>query len=198
MRPDDRTLAGLLFFAGAAQFIVAMVIAEGALPDYSVSQDAISALGVGPTAGLFNASVFLLGALTIGAAFLFDRTHGRRWLTLLFVLSGVGAMGVGVFPETIPLPHGISAMIAFLFGSISAIAAWFVLRSPLRWLSVLLGAVGLVALALFSSGTFLGIGLGGMERMVAYPVLLWEIALGGHLMATSAPAGTAPQPPEKS
>ena len=29
---------------------------------------------------------------------------------------------------------------------------------------------------------------GGMERMVVYPVLVWSIAFGGHMMALEDPA----------
>jgi hypothetical membrane protein len=198
MRFDDRTLAGLLFFIGGAQFIIGMVLAEGGLPAYSVSQNAISDLGVGSSAGLFNASVFLLGVLMVGGAFYFHRTHGKRWLTVLFFLSGAGAMGVGLFPETTGTPHGISALVAFLFGGVSTIATFIVIRGPLRWMSVLLGSVALVALALFAGGVYLGIGLGGMERMIAYPVLLWVTAFGGYLMSPAVPATTAtPQESEK-
>jgi len=32
---------------------------------------------------------------------------------------------------------------------------------------------------------FLGLGPGGMERMIVYPIPLWEVAFGGHLMASS-------------
>jgi hypothetical protein len=48
---------------------------------------------------------------------------------------------------------------------------------------VLLGLATLVAMVLFASNTYLGLGAGGMERMIVYPVLLWSIGLGGHMMA---------------
>jgi len=46
-----------------------------------------------------------------------------------------------------------------------------------------LGAMSLVALVLFASGIYLGLGKGGMERMIAYPALLWMVGFGGHLMS---------------
>jgi hypothetical membrane protein len=56
-------------------------------------------------------------------------------------------------------------------------------RAPFRYISVILGIVGLVALVLFLTGQYAGIGLGGMERMIVYPVLFWEAGFGGYLMA---------------
>jgi len=41
--------------------------------------------------------------------------------------------------------------------------------------------VGEVYLRYFHSTIDLIIGLGGMERMIAYPILLWAIGFSGHL-----------------
>ena len=193
MRFTDRALAGIAFFVGSAQFVVAMMLAEALRPTYSVSNDAISDLGVGSTALLFNASVFLVGVFSILGAYFLHRVHGRKLLTISFLLAGVGALGVGLFPETIPLPHSISALTAFLFGGVAAILAFPLEKEPLNYISVILGILGLASLVLFVSGTYLGIGFGGMERMIVYPVLLWEVALGGYLLA----APTEPLPPPK-
>ena len=51
-------------------------------------------------------------------------------------------------------------------------------KPPLSYFSVFLGIVSLSALVLFASGTYLGLGKGGMERMVAYPALLWVVGFG--------------------
>jgi multisubunit Na+/H+ antiporter MnhC subunit len=50
---------------------------------------------------------------------------------------------------------------------------------------MILGAASLVSLALFGSGIYLGLGKGGMERMIAYPVLLGAISLGGYFIGDS-------------
>ena len=192
MRYDDRTLAGVLFFFGAVQFLLAMLIGEGSLPAYSVSTNAISDLGVGPTAPLFNSSIIFLGLLTLGAAYFYHRTHKVLWITIPLLLAGIGPIGVGLFPENLPLPHGIFALISFLFGGIVAILSSTQVRPPLRYIFILLGAVGLAALGLFVAGQYAGIGFGGMERMIVYPVLFWEIALGGYLMSAPTPPAAAP------
>lgn len=193
MRYDDRSFAGLLFAFGSVQFFLVMLVCEGALPGYSVSSQAISDLGVGPTAALFNASVFLLGVLSLAGAYFYHRTHGIRWITILFLLAGIGPVGVGIFPETSRLPHSVFAFLAFVFGGVVAIVVATRQRPPLRYMSLVLGALGLVALVLFVTGQYLGIGFGGMERMIVYPVLLWQAAFGAHLMsAPQAARGPGP------
>jgi hypothetical membrane protein len=54
------TASGALFFIAATQFVLCLIIAEALYPGYSVSNNYISDLGVGPSAIVFNASVFLL------------------------------------------------------------------------------------------------------------------------------------------
>lgn len=192
MRTDDRSLAGVLFLIGSVQFLLAMLVGEGMRPAYSISTNAISDLGVDSTALLFNASILLLGVLTLAAAYFYHRTHKLLWLTIPFFLAGIGPIGVGLFPENVAVLHGIFALISFLFGSLVAILVSFRTRRPFRYLGIVLGAAGLVALALFSSGQYLGIGFGGMERMIAYPVLFWEIAFGGYLMSVPEPVPANP------
>jgi hypothetical protein len=64
-------------------------------------------------------------------------------------------------------------------------------KPPFSYFSVILGVVMLLALVLFASGTFLGLGKGGMERMIAYPALLWAIGFGGHLISYSSDTSPA-------
>jgi hypothetical membrane protein len=185
MRFDDKKVAGTLVFVGSVQFIIAMIVAEALYPYYSVAGNYISDLGVGSTALLFNSSVFLLGLLIVGGSYFVYRAFGSKLILVLLVLTGVGAIGVGLFSETAGYIHTVFSLITFLFGGLSAIMFYEAEESPFSWLSVVLGSVGLVALALFISGYYLGLGWGGMERMIAYPILLWGVGLGGHLISSS-------------
>ena len=99
-------------------------------------------------------------------------------------LSGLGALGVGLFPETAGVLHVLVSLIAFLFAALSAIAASKLVKTPFTYFSVILGISSLVALVLFGIQFYSGLGAGGMERMIAYPVLLWAIGFGGYLMAS--------------
>jgi hypothetical protein len=40
-----------------------------------------------------------------------------------------------------------------------------------------------LALVLGALGFDLGLGAGGMERMIIYPIIIWGLAFGGYLMA---------------
>lgn len=194
MRHDARTWAGVCLLVGAAQFLTLMMAAEALAPGYIISDRPISDLGVGATAGLFNGSIIALGLLILLGGYLLHRTQEEWLVTVPVLLTGIGAVGVGVFPETTGAPHGIAALIAFVFGNLAAILAYRLEPPPLRWISPALGILGLAALGLGLSGTYLGLGFGGMERMVAYPALLWAVAFGAFLMSATAGGSAAPPP----
>ncbi|MDH7606160.1 MAG: DUF998 domain-containing protein [Candidatus Bathyarchaeota archaeon] len=195
MKRTNGKVAGVLIFVGAVQFVLGMLVAECLYPGYSVSGNYISDLGVGATAPIFNISVFLLGA-TVAASVHFLKQKVQNKILLGFLaLCGIGAMGVGIFPENSPyMLHTVFSLIAFLFGALSAIASYKIQKPPISYFAVILGLISLVALVIFAySETFvnlggahtaefyLGLGKGGLERMIAYPVLLWAIAFGGYL-----------------
>lgn len=180
---DRKVLAGALLFVGAVQFIIGMILAEISYPGYNASTNFISDLGANKSsAPIFNSSVSFLGLLVVVASYLIWKEFGNVVVSALFFLSGIGSFGVGIFPESAGTTHMVVSLIAFLFGGISAIASIWIARPPFSYLSIILGAIGLIALGLFASGSYLGLGPGGMERMVAYPILLWLAGFGGYLM----------------
>ncbi len=196
MTLDNKKIAGALLFVGSVQFTIALIIAEAVYPNYSVSANYISDLGVWSqrSAVIFNHSLILLGLLIVASSYFIQKLFKIRSITVLFLLAGIGNMGVGFFPENtvivngIPVVHSIAALLVFLVGGILAIYSCRITKSPFRYFSVIMGAANLVALALFfSTGSlgYLGIGVGGMERMIAYPTLLWMISFSGYLMADS-------------
>jgi len=183
-----RKVAGSLVLVGAAQFIVGMVVAEALYSGYSVADNYISDLGVGPSALVFNSSVFLFGLLVVIAAYLIWRGVvagvGAKIVAVLFFIAGIGVMGVGVFTEDAGAIHWVVSMIAFLFGGLSAIAAYKLEKTPLNYISVIMGLIGIIAMVLFITENYLGLGAGGMERMIAYPEVLWAVGFGGHLIGS--------------
>jgi len=184
--------AGLSLFIGAVQFGVGLILAEIYYPGYSVANNYVSDLGATcvkggctiyqPTSNIFNLSIIILGLLVISTAYYLQKSFAWKPATGLVTIAGIGALGVGLFPETTGVLHGIFSLIVFLFAGLSAIVTFWLQKPPLSYLSVLLGAVTLAALFLYVGGEYLGLGAGGMERMVVYPVLLWAIGFGGHLM----------------
>jgi hypothetical membrane protein len=192
MALDSRTVAGTFFLVLAAQFMTASMLAAAMVPGYDFRGGAISDLGTVPeTALLFNTSLVLVGVLNLVGGYLFYRTHGKRWLVVLFALAGIGAIGAGLFPLDTGGLHGLFALLAFLFFNLQAVGTATRLDGAMRALSVLAGGVGLVFVVLMALGdggnaaAFGPIGHGGTERMIVYPVMLWLVAFGGYLLAKS-------------
>lgn len=191
MKRADGKTAGALIFVGAAQFILCMIVAECLYPDYSVSGNYISDLGVGVAAPIFNASVFVLGATVTASVYFLRQTVQSKVLLGFLVLCGIGAMGVGIFPETFGIVHTVFSLNAFLFGALSAIASYKIQKPPMSYFAVVMGLMSFAALAIFivaevylryfSTALNMVIGLGGVERMIVYPILLWAIGFGGYL-----------------
>lgn len=195
MRLDDRQWAGLALFVGGVQFaVIGLTVSEALYPGYSVSSNYISDLGVGAAANVFNPSIILLGVLILATSRFLFRAFKDRVLMVVVFLAGVGAIGVGVFTENFGVVHSIVSLITFVFSGLSAILAFRVLRPPFAYVSVLLGILSLFALALYVPNVYLGLGAGGMERMVVWPVLTWAIGFGGALLAGNGvklPSGAA-------
>jgi hypothetical membrane protein len=168
-----------------------------------VHDNYVSDLGVGPSAVIFNASVFLLGLLLLAGTYFQRRNPHFKTLNTLLLLMAIGAMGVGVFTKDFTLAHGAVSSAAFFFAGLSALTSFKVLQKPLSHISIALGTMTLAALALFSLGMvtsgsltsnvaygsvfYLGLGPGGMERMIVYPVLMWLAAFGAHLITKQEP-----------
>lgn len=186
---SDRAVPGLLLLLAGATFMVGVMLAETMAPDYSMNANAISDLGTIPqSSALFNLTLVLTGLLTAAGGLLFHRHHSRRAVTALFLLAGLGAIGAGVFNLNTPDVHGLFALLAFVAYNILAVVAASLARGPMRALSVLLGAVGLlfvVVMFLGDSGMadlFGPIGHGGAERMIVFPVMIWMLGFGGYMM----------------
>jgi hypothetical membrane protein len=189
---SNRKVAGALFFIAATQFVLCVIVSEALYPGYSIADNYISDLGVGPSSMIFNSSVFLLGLLMlIGTYFLQRAFKEFTILTVLLVLTSIGAMGVGIFTENFGVIHFIVSLIAFLFGGLSAIFSvkcsyihrFKLVEMPFSIIAVILGLIALGALALLGGKIYLGLGPGGMERMIAYPLFMWGVGFGGYLIA---------------
>jgi hypothetical membrane protein len=110
------------------------------------------------------------------------KASNSKLFTVVIAVTGVGAMGVGIFTEDTLLVHAFFSITVFAFAGISAIVSSKLSKSWFSYISVLLGIISLVALYLLVSGKDLGLGVGGIERMIAYPTLLWMIGFGARLI----------------
>ncbi len=143
-----------------------------------------------PLHGIMNASFIVLGVTMVVGAFILRRELGSDWWGKLgfgsMILAGFGTLVVGLFPEnTIGLLHTLGATLPFVFGNVGMVILGVALAKMPRWLrgyTVVSGVVGLGALALFVAQAYAGIGIGGMERLVAYPQSIWMMVFGGHVL----------------
>lgn len=191
---NNSKIAGGLSLVGSVQFLLAIIVAEAIYPGYSISANYISDLGVWGqrSANIFNPSTVLFGALVVTSSYYIQKRFKIRSISILFAVAGAGSMGVGIFPENtfiingVPIFHAIAAGLSFIIGGISAIASYKITKAPFRYFSVIMGTTTLVAAILAFSTmnlNYLGLGVGGIERMIAYPTLFWIISFGGYLLA---------------
>lgn len=206
MALSNASKAGVAIFVGAVQFGLCLILSEiyyttnGPLNTsgsgnttgyvYSVANNYVSDLGANcrtactavPSGYLFDTSIALLGLMILVGAYFLQRAYHWRPATIMIALAGVGALGVGLFPETTGIWHSIFSLIVFLFAGLAALVTARFQKKPMFYFSIILGLATLIALVLYIGGDYLGLGPGGMERMVVYPALLWSIGFGGHLM----------------
>ncbi len=198
MTLSNASKAGAAIFIGAVQYTIFWIMSEVIYSGYGTGgysefSNYISDLGancpsagpcyIPPSALLYNATIIVLGVLIIVGAYFLQREFHWKPATIMVVLTGVGAIGVGVFPETSAALHTISSLITFLFAGLSAVVTSGFQKKPMSYFSAILGFLTLAALVLYAGSEYLGLGAGGMERMVVLPVLVWAIGFGGHLMA---------------
>jgi len=184
-------VAGALIFVAVTQFVLSVIVSEALYSGYSISGNYLSDLGVGSSSIIFNSSVFLMGLLLIAGAYFLHRAFGFTMLTVTFVLMAIGSMGVGIFTKDAGTIHSIAALFFFLFSGLSAIFAvvcsyvhgFKLMKTPFSVIAIILGLTELGGFVLFVGGIYFGLGVGGMQRMVLYPVLMWLAGFGGYLMA---------------
>lgn len=189
---DYYKIAGILLVVGCLQFFMAVTFAETQFKGYSVSTNTLSALGGSLTtawqsAVTFNASIILLGILTLVSVYLILKSGGCRLFSSCLAISAVGAIGVGLFPTYTGVFHTFFSLIVFLFGSLAVIFSYRLgLNIPMVVISLVIGLMTLILIISFivnfENNLFTAyLGLGGAERFIAYPQLLYIIALGGYL-----------------
>jgi hypothetical membrane protein len=190
----NKTNAGYLLALAAGQFLVLLMLGESIAPGYSMHENAISDLGtIAETELMFNASLFLLGLLNLVTGFILYKVLSSKVVLIVFALGSIGAMGAGLVPLDNPTGvHGLFALFAFVFINLEAVVAGRLAKSPLDKISIALGILGLIFVPLMimvDSGSLdvsSSIGHGGVERMIAYPCLIWMMVFGGYLIASPA------------
>ena len=208
----SKTKAGAILWIFCLHYFVAEAVAIHGWPGpYSLSLNYISDLGAvgcdapasglaGPTQilcsplhALMNASFVLQGLLIAGGAALLRPLFpkGGSWTGALWLIgaSGVGVFVVGLAPEDAsPGPHFLGAVENFLCCNAGMTAIGLAMLSSGRatraagLVAFSLGAIGLIAFGFLAMRTYHGLGVGGMERVTAYPFPLWLAGMGARLL----------------
>jgi hypothetical membrane protein len=153
-----------------------------------------------------NLAFFLLGLVMItGAPLVYqeftENTPVHVWIARVAfsaqALAGLGAMFVAFFPENEhPLAHVVGAALAIAVGTVGVflLAVSLPLPGRLRGFMLWTGPVSLTAIFLFALHEYLGFGPGGMERVAAYPEVIWLITFGFYLSRSHYAHGSAHRP----
>lgn len=195
---DRYPLIGPAIWIFCAQYFAVQIVAAASfMRDYSWAHNTISDLGntacgayagrfvCSPLHGLMNASFIMLGAtMAIGSLLIYQEFRENRASLVGFsfmAVAGVGTVLVGLFPEnTVSWLHAVGAALPFLIGNLSLVMLAAALRipRPLRIYTFISGITSLAAFGLYLSHNYLGLGQGGMERVVSYPQTVWLIIFG--------------------
>lgn len=202
-RNAGTTIAAILW-ATAVQFFIAQAIVQlGWTTPFSLRDNFISDLGnttcgpypldsamyvCSPWHAWMNASFIVFGIQIVAGTVLFFRTvpftFARTLGWALIFLAGPGVILVGIYPENGSIElHRLGAALNFVCGNLGMAAFGLATRSVEPWkriwpFTTIAGVVGAVATVLFVEEIFLGLGIGGMERVAAYPLPIWMIVVG--------------------
>lgn len=197
-------MAGGTVWICALQFFAAQIIVQAVwTTPFSLATNYISDLGntacanypagsatyvCSPAHFVMNVSFALQGIIIIAGSLLIRpvlrNIASKTVVFALLVLTGLGLIGVGAFPENVNNDaHVYSAGLQFVTGNLALVLAGLTRMMPgtrerYAVFSVLLGVVGLAATVMFPIGIHLGLGVGGMERVAAYTVPVWLIWTG--------------------
>ncbi len=190
---NDVPKAGLALMSGAIIFLFGIMFAEFTFEDYSVPQNMISDLGANRdlSAAIFNSTIIIFGVSALYAANIFRRALKDHIFSLLIFLAGTGAIIVGVFNvDSVLIVHYFGALMSFILGATAIIySAKSIYKPPLSYLWTILGILSLLSIVLLftcwpSNNNCFRLGLGAVERLIVYPIIIWAIATGSYLVAT--------------
>lgn len=191
-------LIGAVFWILSIQyFIVQFIVALAWVEPYNLARNTISDLGntacgnyhehfvCSPLHSWMNASFVFLGiSMIAGSALIYRQERKNLAVAIGFgclILAGSGTALVGLFPEnTISAIHILGAALSFLIGNLALLILGYSLKLPswLRCYTIASGIIALTALGLFITSNYLHLGIGGMERLTAYPQTICLIIFG--------------------
>ncbi len=183
--------SGLLLFLAGSMIIMGIITSEIFYKtEFTTKNNYLSELGVplsapqtGPViaALIFNYTMIVTGIMILISAYFVQVIFKKLLTAIPLGLFGLGILGVGIFPGNIHPWHGIFALVLFIAGGTGAITSYKIVSAPLRYIFI---CSGIITLGFLISYKYFipSLGVGGTERWVLYPALLWIIGLGGYLL----------------
>lgn len=187
-------------------FVTQAVVRLGWTTPFSLSHNFISDLGntacapypagstnyvCSPWHAWMNASFITLGLTKVAGAALICRAFRPGWMRGaglgLLVISALGDVLVGLYPENVNIAvHRTGAIMTLPVGNLAIVllGAALLAHQGSRTLglgSIAAGSAGFAATILLDQNQFLGLGVGGIERISAYPTSLFMIAAGAYV-----------------
>nr|MDO8083049.1 DUF998 domain-containing protein [Candidatus Freyarchaeota archaeon] len=154
---------------------------------YSIFQEFISDLGVGPSSFLFNTGMIISGALAIPVFPMLLRPLGSTQTAkigvVMGIIAGIGLIGVGAFPETTGFYHVLFAVI-FFFSIFIAIGVLSYANNSAKFFSKYVQWLGYIS---FLGGLICSILVSIFgpppEWVLIFLVLIWALPLGIDMLA---------------
>ena len=147
----SRRTAGAVIMVAAFIVLMGIITGEALYPGYHTGEMDISDLAwKEPSATIFNAAMIVGGVMYSLTAILLRHAGLPRSVTVPAFLMGVGGAGVGIFPLYTGAPHVIAALLTFGAGAITALMAGRTADAPFKYISLFLGTISLVSLAIFA------------------------------------------------
>lgn len=188
-------LSGILLFLAGSFALMGIITAEVFYPSgYTTFNSEISDLGATkppnsliyqPSASIFNITMLLSGLMTLTATFCQHKYFKKLLFTIPLGLFSLGLVGIGIFSGEKAPYHGIFSLLTFISGGLAAITSFKVVSAPFKFIGIVFGAISLTTwcAVVFAPNIIVPfIGLGGTERWLVYPIVLWVTGLGGYLM----------------
>jgi len=148
-----------------------------------------------------NGAMIATGVLLVVGVLLSWTALGRGLATRvaqLLTLAGAGGyIMAGAHPADVDEDqHFLAGLLIFVLGNVGLLVASLARRGTtlgdLSGFSCLLGVAGLGGTALFFVQVDLGFGVGGMQRVAVYPLLIWSVVVGLRLLDVSRARSVAP------
>jgi hypothetical membrane protein len=196
---DGYPYIGPIMWIASIQYLIISLVVARAFKTYSYLHNYISDLGnthcglyiCSPKHQLMNISFVVIGVtMAVGAMFIYPLFKKSRASLVGFsfiALGGLGSILVGWFPEnTIRSLHTSGAILDLFVANIGIVILGYSLNVQ-GWLKIYTlfsGFIASLSFILFASKVYLGVGIGGMERLADYPQTIWLIISGFYLLAT--------------